>query len=67
MVLAGLYVTFTTERTEILDCILPSVLIALGAGFIKSSYFANAAKGFFGWGIAWFAILAVLTFLGNIF
>lgn len=68
IVLAGLYVTFTVDRFEILDCVLPSVLIALGAGFIKSHYsFGDAAKGFFGWGIGWFAVLAVLTFLGGVF
>ncbi|MBQ8784305.1 MAG: hypothetical protein IJZ57_11105 [Clostridia bacterium] len=67
VVIASLYVTFTVKRNEILDCILPSVLMAAGAGLIKSEDFEEAAKGFFGWGIAWFAILAVLTFLGNIF
>lgn len=67
IVIAGLYITFTVKRNEILDCLLPSGLIALGAGLIKSEDFEEAAKGFFGRGIAWFAILAVLTFLGNIF
>ena len=67
IVLAGLYVTFTVDRFDIMDCILPSVLIALGAGLAKSRDLEDAAKGFFGWGIGWFVILVIFTFIGGVF
>lgn len=75
IVLVGLYVTFKFKQTGWEECILPSVLIGIGAGFIKSINLGSAygidkggiAKGFFGWGIGWFVVMVVFNFIGKLF
>lgn len=69
IVLAGLYVTFKFKQPNWEDCILPSVLIAIGVGLIKSHpvdakiYFTEIAKGLFV-GVGWFVLMVVLNFIG---
>lgn len=72
-VIAGLYITFKFKQTGWEECIIPSLLIGVGAGLIKSYSLQGhgidieeVGKGFF-IALGWFAVMVVINFIGKLF